>query len=185
MLKGGASLLGRATGHGGGVYFCATTPAPTDSSLAANGVVLYAMVQRALAAGSSTLGTTRQLVAGDASAEPGVRVGDWRRLAGRSEAISTEFAFHPGVYQAGDKLFAVNRAEGEDRSPVLADQRVSALFRGLDFARVDDRAGSIASLIDEIWRPFLGAMIAFLILEAVLCLPRNQAIEGARGAGTP
>ena len=40
-LRGGAPLLARATTDQGGVYFWATTPVPSDSSLAADGVVLY------------------------------------------------------------------------------------------------------------------------------------------------
>lgn len=48
-LRGGATLLGRITTSGGGAYFCATTPAVGDSSLATNGVVLYVLVQRAVA----------------------------------------------------------------------------------------------------------------------------------------
>ena len=47
-LRGGATLLGRLTTSAGGAYFCATTPAVGDSSLATNGVVLYVLVQRAL-----------------------------------------------------------------------------------------------------------------------------------------
>ena len=47
-LRGGATLLGRVTTSGGGAYFCATTPAVGDSSLATSGVVLYVLVQRAL-----------------------------------------------------------------------------------------------------------------------------------------
>ena len=40
-----------------------------DSSLATSGVVFYVLVQRALAAGAASLGSTRQLVAGDAAGE--------------------------------------------------------------------------------------------------------------------
>jgi hypothetical protein len=171
VLKDGASLLGRATTQQGGIYFCATTPAPSDSSLAANGVVLYVLVQRALAAGAATLGNTRQVAAGDSSIVS-ERTESWRRVSGASDAISTEFAFHSGVYGAGDRLFAVNCAAAEEHAPVLTDHRVAALFRGLDFARVDDQAGNLAALINEVWRPFLAAMIAALIIEAALCLPR-------------
>jgi hypothetical protein len=171
-LKSGAPLLARATTARGGAYFCATTPAPSDSTLAANGIVLYVLVQRAIAAGAAVLGNTRQLVAGDVSIASGKEASSWRQVAGSPTAISTDFAFHSGVYGMGDKLVAVNCAEAEDHSPVLADNRVAALFQGLDFARVDDRAGNLASLIDEIWRPFLMAMIAALLIEAVLCLPR-------------
>jgi len=49
---------------------------------------------------------------------------------------------------------------------------VQALFSGLDFARVDDQAGSIGALIREIWRLFLASMIVALIVEAGLCLPK-------------
>ena len=54
-LYGGAPLLARATTDRGGVYFCTTTPAATDSSLGTNGVVLYVAIQRALAVGAAQL----------------------------------------------------------------------------------------------------------------------------------
>lgn len=168
-LKNGAPLLARATTNRGGVYFCATTPAMADSSLAENGVVLYVLVQRALALGASVLGNTRQLVAGDVSGEQPTA---WQQVAGPPEAISTEFAVHGGVYSAGERLLALNRAAAEDQAAVLPDARVSELFQGLDFARVDDKAGNLAALIQEIWRLFLVAMMIALIVEAALCLPR-------------
>ncbi len=62
---------------------------------------------------------------------------------------------------------------------MLPDPRVAELFRGLDFARVDDRAGSIRSLIQEIWRLFLAAMIVAMVVEAGLCLPKLRQTEGA------
>ena len=169
-LRGGAPLLARATTNAGGVYFCATTPAPADSSLASNGVVLYALVQRALEAGASALGSTRRLVAGDVPR--GEDPKRWKRLAGDNDAVATEYAFHQGVYAAGDRLLAINRAPAEDNAPVLADARVAGLFRSLDFARVDDQAGSFGSLIQEVWRLFLVAMLVALVAEAALCLPK-------------
>ena len=67
---------------------------------------------------------------------------------------------------SGDRLLAVNRPAAEDAAPVLADDAVAGLFRGLDFARVDDRAGNVDSLIQEIWRLFLIAMLVALVVEA-------------------
>ncbi len=168
-LKGGVPLLARVTTNRGGVYFCTTTPAAGDSSLAENGVVLYVLVQRALATGAAVLGNTRQLVAGDVSGEQPTA---WQQLAGRSAALSTEFAFHGGVYSAAERLLALNRTTAEDQAAVLPDGRVAELFQGLDFARVDDKAGNLAALIQEIWRLFLVAMMIALIVEAALCLPR-------------
>jgi hypothetical protein len=61
---------------------------------------------------------------------------------------------------------------------VLEDSRVAELFRGLDFARVDDRAGNINSLIQEIWRLFLATMMLAMVIEAGLCLSRLRRVEG-------
>jgi len=176
-LDGGISLLGRVTTQRGGIYFCGTTPAPGDSSLAANGVVLYVLVQRALAAGAAMLGSTRMLVAGEPGALSVGPTSSWKQVTGK-EALSTDFAFHAGVYDTGERLLAVNPAAAEEHAAVLPDHRVTSLFRGLDFARVDDKAGSLAALIDEIWRPFLAAMIAALIIEAILCMPRISSKAG-------
>src|SRR5262249_60043925 len=105
----------------------------------------------------------------------------WRRVAGASEGVSTEYGHHAGVYSAGEKLLAVNRSPSEDQAGVLADDRVAELFKGLDFARVDDRAGSLIGLIQEIWRPFLVAMIVSLLVEAGLCLPKVRRTEPEAG----
>lgn len=169
-LKGNAPLLARVPTNRGGVYFCTTTPDGSDSSLAADGVVLYVLVQRALAAGAAVLGQTRQLVAGDVTLEQPTT---WQQLAGAPDALSTEYVHHAGVYQAAEKLLAVNRSTAEDQATVLADDRVAELFKGLNFTRVDDRAGSLVGLIQEIWRPFLVVMMIALLVEAALCLPRR------------
>jgi hypothetical protein len=177
-VRGGSPLLARAATNAGGAYFCATTPAAGDSSLATGGVVLYALVQRALAAGAESLEGTRQFSAGEPTGpdDPG----RWKRLAGDEQAISTDFSIHRGVYTApGGRLIAVNRPAAEDAAPVLADDRVAGLFRGLDFARVDDREGNLGSLIQEVWRLLLGGMIVALVVEAGLCMPRPSRRPGA------
>jgi hypothetical protein len=168
-LKGGTPLLARVTTNRGGVYFCGTTVSLADSSFATDGIVLYVLIQRALSSGAAVLGNTRQLVAGEVGDEQAVA---WQKLAGANEALSTDYAFHGGVYQADAKLLALNRSVAEDQAPVLEDSRLTELFKGLDFARVDDQAGNLAALIQEIWRVFLAAMMLALILEAALCLPR-------------
>ncbi len=173
-LSGGTPLLARALTDRRNVYFCTTTTAPSDSSLARDGVVLYAVVQRLLAAGAGSLGNTRQWIAGNVP-EDGTR--SWRRLAGNDEALSNEFTSQAGVYQDGDRLLAINRSLAEDNAAVVPPDRVASLFDGLDFDRVDDTPGSGASLIQEIWRLFLILMLVALVLEAVLCLPRKASSE--------
>ena len=169
-LKGGSPLLARVTTNRGGAYFCATTPAGGDSSLATNGVVLYVLTQRALAAGVQALGDTRQLIAGESSGED---VSKWKRVSGADEGVSTEFSLHRGVYTAGDRLIAVNRAAEEDTAKVAPDARIAGLFRGLDFHRVDEQSGGAGSLVQEIWRLFLTMMMVAMVVEAGLCLPKK------------
>jgi hypothetical protein len=176
-LHGGEPLIGRVATDRGGVHFVATTPAPADSSLASDGVAIYVAVQRALALGSAVLGNARNLIAG----RPDEDLSEsWQRLAGDQEALSTDYAFDRGVYSAGDRLLAVNRPAGEDDSSVLTDERVAGLFEDLDFARLDDRVGDAGSLIQEIWRLFLVAMIAAMVGEAVLCLPKPATAKGVQ-----
>ena len=167
-LRGGAPLLVRATTNAGGAYFCATTPAPGDSSLA-DGVVLYILVHRALAGGAEALERTRQVDAGAPPPDDPVR---WKRLAGAGEGLSTDYPYQAGVYDSGGRLLAVNRPAAEDAAPVVPDGEIAKLFDGLDFARVDDREGNVGGLIREVWRLFLVAMMCSLTVEAGLCLPR-------------
>ena len=181
-LKGGAPLLARVATDSGGAYFLATSPNPADSSLASEGVVLYVLAQRAMAGGASVLGATRQLAAGTRSPDDPTR---WKRLSGAAEAISTDFANHRGAYQSGDRLLAVNRPQAEDSAPILADDRVAGLFRGLDFSRVDDRAGGEGSLIQEVWRFFLTGMMLLMVAEAALCLPRKLVRSAAEDRAWP
>jgi hypothetical protein len=174
-------LLARVTTDRGGVYFCATTSSLDDASLGTDGVALYVMIQRALAAGAAELGNSLHLNAGDrfpASTET------WTKLAGGEDVLSTEFPYHAGVYAAGERTLAVNRAAPEDHAPILSDTQIAGLFRGLDFDRVDDRAGNVASLTREVWRLFLIAMLVSLVVEAGLCIPRKAPTghQGERGS---
>jgi hypothetical protein len=170
-LRGGAPLLAKVTTNRGGVYFCATTPGVGDSSLAMGGVVLYVLVQRASSGGAAALANTRDLVAGEPTG--GEDPAKWKPLATTDDAISTDYPLHRGVYSSGDRLLAVNRPASEDVAPVLADRKLSELFRGLDFVRVDDEAGNYSALVQEIWRLFLIAMIVAMVVEAGLCLPKK------------
>lgn len=168
-LKGGVPLVARAPTPRGGVYFFATTPAAGDSNLASDGIVLYVAVQRALAAGAAAIGGAQQLIAGEPGAETAA---GWRRLAGDEHGVSIENAFQQGAYAAEGAVVAINRPEAEDAAGVLADDRVTALFRDLDFVRIDEEAGSARSLVQEVWRSFLAAMMFALVAEAWLSMPR-------------
>jgi hypothetical protein len=174
-LYGGAALLGRVTTDRGGVYFCASTASPADTSLGTEGVSLYVAIQRALAAGAAELSKARQLSAGNSFPHSAT---SWQQLAGSDDTLSTEYPFHAGVYAADKQMLAVNRSADEDRTTTLSDRRVDELFRGLDFDLVNDQAGNMHSLAREVWRLCIGAMAIAMVVEAGLCLPKKPRPAG-------
>ena len=68
----------------------------------------------------------------------------------------------------------------EEDAGVLATRRVAELFHGLDFARVDDQAGEASSLVQEIWRLFLMAMLLALVGEASSVPARKAGSDPSR-----
>jgi len=186
-LNSGEALLGRAVTDRRNVYFCSTRPWIGESSLARDGVVLYVLIQRALSAGAESLGTARQLVAGDLG---DVSAEEWQPLSQSDRALSTTLAFHAGAYQEEERLYALNRGEAEDRIATVDDEQVAGLFRDLPFDRVDEQVGSGNALLREIWPTFLLIMMLALIAEAALCIPRRPAASVSESpapfaSGTP
>ena len=183
VLPDGRPLLVRAAGDRGGASFLATTPAVRDSDLAANGVVLYAVVQRAIDAGLEAVGNARQIDAGamllggtDAGGQRSSQQRsqeDWRQIAGPPSA-STEAGFHAGVYASRGRLLAVNRPAAEDAAEVVDNRQIETLFQGLSFSRFEQKAGGLGAIVEEVWRLFLVALLVALVVEGLLCLPRRQ-----------
>ena len=183
VLPDGRPLLVRAAGDRGGASFLTSTPAVRDSDLAANGVVLYAVVQRAIDAGLEAVGNARQIDAGamllggtDAGGQRSSQQRsqeDWRQIAGPPSA-STEAGFHAGVYASRGRLLAVNRPAAEDAAEVVDDRQIETLFQGLSFSRFEQKAGGLGAIVEEVWRLFLVALLVALVVEGLLCLPRRQ-----------
>ena len=177
-LDGGAPLLAQAITDQGGAFFCTTTTSANGSNLATAGVVLYAMIQRAVAAGANSLGNAKLLTAGEV--EPN-ETQQWKQQAGNRDALSSIYSSIAGIYSEEGKLFALNRSSSEDAEAILPEASINKLFADLDFDRVDDQAGSNVSLIQEVWRLFLVLMLLALMLEAVLCIPRRISASAIRG----
>ena len=88
----------------------------------------------------------------------------------------------PAVYARAGRLVAVNRPVAEDTARILPADRVDGLFQGLSFTRQDGRAGGTDSLVQEIWRAFLIAMVLALIGEGLLCMPSRRSSRSAPDA---
>lgn len=170
-LKDGSPLLARVPTGKGGVWFLTTTIQPRDSSLAIDGVVLYAMLQRAIANGAAARGNTQNVVAGILPKETTL---NWKQLEGAGTLLSSDYADIAGVYSAGDRIVAINRSEQEDNPATLPLEKVDKLFEGLRFDRVSDSAGEFSALAREIWRIFLVLLIVVLFVESLLCLPSRK-----------
>ncbi|MEM7477660.1 MAG: BatA domain-containing protein, partial [Planctomycetota bacterium] len=104
MLTGGEPLIAKLPTTKGGVYFFTASTNPKSSTLAESGIVLFVAIQRAIEQGQLALGNTTARTA-EFSEEP---TGEWRKLTGSDGVLSTEFPVHGGVYQFGDRLFAIN-----------------------------------------------------------------------------
>ncbi len=180
----GEPLLVRASGtRSGGIYFLGTLPGPGSSSLARDGVVLFAMMHRALGEGGQGLGRTQQRTASKVALGSG-DISQWQRVGVKNEKEAASLLpLRAGIVESGDKLVALNRPLSEDTPAVIKNETVDQLFAGLDFRRIEDTLETSKGLTSEVWRTFLMLMAAALLGEALLCLPqqRQAKVEQALG----
>ncbi len=159
-----------------GVYVCTTTPSLRDSTFASDGIVMYIAIQRVLAAGSVRIGSTRMVTVGQIAAAD---VDNATQSAGDSSVLSNQFSQHPGVYRKDELLIAQNRPVEEDSGKLVSAEGLSSIFGALNWSRID--VGSSArSLVQEIWRWFLILMLAAMVVEAILCMPKKRPLVLAR-----
>ncbi|MCA8982404.1 MAG: BatA domain-containing protein [Planctomycetaceae bacterium] len=172
MLSTEGPLLCRGLTNQANIYFLATTTSPLDSTLEQNGVVLFVLLQRALAAGSLSQGTTHDATAGSVATEAATH---WTKLNKSERSVSTNPAHTAGVYAQGDKQFAVNRSLAEDATTQLDPAAIDHLFAGLHYDRLDRQAADRSEIFQELWSTCLLLMLIALLAESAVCLPRQPA----------
>lgn len=180
---GKAPLLLQASRDGGkGAYFLTTLPGPGTSSLARDGVVMFAMLHRALNDGAAALGNAQQRLAGSKSL--GDNPAMWTRLdvPDAASILTIDRPLRAGVLKRApaapgkpDVLAALNRPPGEDAPQALGRASLDELFAVLDWRLLERTLENEKSLTSEVWRTFLWAMGAALIFEALLCMPGRRA----------
>lgn len=174
----GAAFLSRSVNvsrvAAGGVYVFATLPQASHSNLARDGVVLFAMLHRALERGAESLaGANRRTCATDALPSSV----DWQTVTTWTQddaPSSSERGLLPGVFTDGadePQLIALNRALQEDSTATVGETELATLFAGLDYESITLSVDDRRSLVSEIWRAFMIAMAVAMIVEALLCLP--------------
>jgi hypothetical protein len=175
-IAGNIPLLMRSSGaQAASVYFLGTLPGPGTSSLARDGVVMFAMLHRALADGARNIGKSRQGVAGARAL--GADPAKWHSLDKTNALDSVSLPLHAGIDASGDQLMALNRPPSEDQPATISSATLNELLAGLDFRVLTDNLEDERSLTNEVWRTFLAAMAAALLLEALISMPprREQA----------
>ena len=169
---GGPWLTRRNVGKGQ-MLFCATALAPEWSSFA-EGTVLVPLVQRLLLAGSRRFTESALLACGETVFGAGE---SWTPV---DAASPKDLRLEAGVYRSGARLVAVNRPARESDAEVLESERARQLFGKISVHLFDEARQGSAGLQSELWRFFLLAMGAFLLLEAILILPpKNPATTAA------
>jgi hypothetical protein len=185
-VAGHGPLLMRSLGRNGNAYFLGTLPGSGSSSLARDGVVMFALLQRALNQGVATLGKAQQRYA--SANVLGDDPSKWRLVEPANETVVPEnLPLRAGIVSSGDRLVALNRPPGEDQPPTLAPSDLNDLFAGLDFHLVNDTLENGRSLTSEVWRTFLILVALALIGEALLCMPprREAPVSGTKISGFP
>jgi hypothetical protein len=166
----------------GAVYFCSTLPTAESSNLADNGVVLYAMIQRALAEGSSSVGGVNNVVAG------GVAPADletWERVdLGDKTIVAADRLQHAAAYRSGKRLLAINRSAGEDDPTEVDKKTLQSLVAGGSTRVLSDQIESDNNLTREVWRWFAFAAVLALMAEAFLTLPNKMGTSKALAIGS-
>lgn len=171
-LKTEDPLVLRVPTNQGGVHFVTTLPQHPYSNLAREGIVFFALVQRALASGSERVLQNQFGEIGRNTQQSSDESATWQRIDGWLEGnLSTEARHVAGVYQAGEQLIARNRPVAEDRGGRLSRDQLATLFAGLNYRVVQDSVEGGRSLVTEIWRVFAMLILIALLVEAALCIP--------------
>lgn len=184
-FEDGQPLLVRAATEAGAVYFLSTTPDADSSSFTDDGIALYVMLHRALEQGTGSLAKNQQLQAGQLPAGLVAKSTNWKPFADAGSATDQAVAedqrgFFAGVYESGDQVIAVNRASSEDESAKISESELASVLDENSFDMVSISSASFSNLTNEIWKLFVAIMIAALIAEGWLSLPRTSSGNAGR-----
>ena len=168
----GSPFLTRGRVGRGAYFHLATLPTAAWSNLE-RGDVLVPMLQRLLQLGARRLSQPTMIACGELSLAD--RAQDWRAI---DTAEPRDIRLHAGLYQAGDRVVAVNRPFTENEREHLAPASARELFGSLPVRLSAQQTGVTATLEGEVWRLFLFGMLAFLLVESWLILPDNRPAFG-------
>lgn len=156
----------------GTAWFVGSLPDYTWSNLGDADVLLPAVL-RIVAAGADRFDASYLATVGTDAAQP--LAGETRsRIDDYGTPDPANAAYEAGIFRLGERLLAINRPAQEDNPEILAREQLDQALEGTKYTLLD-QAGQAGdpSLSNDVWRGFLIAALAFLIGEAVLCLPKK------------
>ena len=169
----GEPFLSRRVVDRGTAWFLGSIPDYTWSNLG-DADVLLPVVQRIVIAGADRFDASYITTVGSEDAK--TLAGEARtRLDQYGEPDPSNAAHESGVYRLGSRLLAVNRPPTEDEPEVLARDQLDVALDGTSYTLLDQAGQATdADISRDLWRPFLIAVLCFLIAEAILCLPKKH-----------
>lgn len=172
-LSNGEPFLSKYVHGDGAIYMCATSPDPEWSDLSSSGIVLYAMIHRALNMGTDKRQGQNMRFAGEVTS---TNIYTWHRIAGSEQTSTLENASTAGVYMDNrGEYVAINRSPNEAQSPYIGVEKVELLFENIPLQILGRGQESTDSdVIQEIWRVCLLSMVAFLLVESWLSFPSRR-----------
>ncbi|MEM9081588.1 MAG: BatA domain-containing protein [Verrucomicrobiota bacterium] len=164
----GSPLLARRILGAGALHILNTLPDLAWSDLEQTALHLV-LIQRLLADGSKRLHANRQL-AGQPSPAAAIRLDN--------DSPENEFPLHAGIYRLTDssqQALALNVPPDELTLAQLDPKEITkTLLPDAPVTFFEQQASNDNSLLQEIWRPFLIAMLFFLLAEAILTLNKKR-----------
>jgi len=175
-IRGGIPLLIRCDSLDenatGAVHALCTTSDLGDSTFAKDGIALYIMLQRLLGEGSVRVGNAKNRFVTEESL---ALLREATPLLGDSLTLSNRYGEQAGVFASGEQTTAQNRSNSEDDARLVPSEGLVTSFGNLRWNRVETTSAD-SSLVQEIWRWFVIVMLAALLLESLLCIPRAKTL---------
>lgn len=180
----GEPFLSRRVVDRGTAWYLGSIPDYSWSNLG-DADVLLPVIQRIITSGADRFDASYLTYAG--SAESRTLPGEARtRLDNYGTPDPANAAFESGIYRLGSRLLAVNRPLPEDDPEILGRDQLDIALDGTGYTLLDQAGQATeADISRDLWRPFLIAVLLFLIAEAILCLPKKQTERRLQPASSP
>ena len=176
-----STSMGRVIHGQGTAYFMSTLPDRRWSDLDTGGIIVP-VFQNMLEMGNKRFGSSyfsetgkNSPLANDASDIVSVidnsKVNE--RYSIEKDGVNSQPLYLAGVKRLGERIVATNRPDSEDDWSVIQEKDLDTIFKDTEYSFFSNSGDESASTTERIWQLFLIAALAFLIIEALLCLNKK------------